>query len=69
MSRRLDSIPNPIDTIFTYASSVFPLDYVIVTLIVCYFVSASIAGVKHLGVRFCHLKMYNIRAQSSKPDP
>lgn len=66
-SKTTDSIPNPIDTIFTYASSVFPLDYIIVTLIVYYFVVASMTGVKHLGVRFCHLKMYNIRANRTVP--
>lgn len=66
-SKTTDSLPNPIDMIFTNAANVFPLDYIIVTLIVYYFVIASMTGVKHLGVRFCHLKMYNIRANRTVP--
>jgi len=66
-SKTTDTLPNPIDWIFTSAASVFPLDYIIVTLIVYYFVIASMTGVKHLGVRFCHLKMYNIRANRTVP--
>jgi LMBR1 domain-containing protein 1 len=66
-SKTTDSLPNPIDMIFTNCSSIFPLDYIIVTLIVYYFVVASMTGVKQLGVRFCHLKMYKIRANRTVP--
>lgn len=66
-SKTTANIVNPVDILFTKASIVFPLDYVIVTLIVYYFIMATIAGVKYFGVRFLHLKMYKIRVQRTVP--
>jgi len=60
-------IVNLLDKIFTMAANVFPIDYVIVTLTVYYFVCATMSGVKTLGVRFCHLKMFSIRAHRTVP--
>jgi len=61
------NIINPVDIALTKASSAFPVDYVIVTLVVYYFVMCTIAGVKYFGVRFLHLKMYKIRANRTVP--
>lgn len=58
---------NPIDAILTATHSVFPIDYVILICIVYYFVIATISGIKMLGVRFCHLKMYKIRPGRTVP--
>jgi len=61
------NVINPVDIALTKASSAFPVDYVIVTLVVYYFVMCTIAGVKYFGVRFLHLKMYKIRANRTVP--
>jgi len=66
-SKTSDTMFNPVDWIFTHAAGIFPIDYILVTLIVYYFVVATMTGVKELGVRFCHLKMYKIRANRTVP--
>lgn len=35
----------------------FPVDYVLLTLVIYYFLSATMSGIRHLGVRFCGMKV------------
>jgi len=58
---------NPIDTFLTYMAQWFPLDYVLLGLLVSYFYFATIDGIIHIGVRFLWMLLYRIRAGASKP--
>jgi LMBR1 domain-containing protein 1 len=60
-------IINPFDLTFTKAATVFPIDYILVVVLVYYLVLATISGVKKMGVRFCHLQMYKIRPRRTVP--
>jgi len=45
----------------------FPLDYIILTCIIYYFVTCTMAGVRALGVRFCGMQVYKMRQQRTAP--
>lgn len=55
------------DQALTLAVKAFPVDYVLVSLIVYFFFAATMSGVKTLGVRFCHLQMFKIRPRRTPP--
>ena len=61
------TVLNPVDWILTKSHSLFPVDYIIITGIVYYFVICTFSGIKNLGVRFCHLKMYSIKPSRTVP--
>jgi LMBR1 domain-containing protein 1 len=57
----------PVDKMLTLAVGVFPVDYILISFIVYFFVICTMAGVKSLGVRFCHLRLYKIRPRRTVP--
>eukprot|EP00037_Helgoeca_nana_P005958 m.55429 g.55429 ORF g.55429 m.55429 type:complete len:753 (-) comp16876_c0_seq1:222-2480(-) len=57
----------PVDKVLGLAMNAFPVDYVLVSLIVYFFGAATMSGVKTLGVRFCHLQMFKIRPGRTPP--
>jgi hypothetical protein len=56
-----------VDKVLGLAMNAFPVDYVLVSLIVYFFGAATMSGVKTLGVRFCHLQMFKIRPGRTPP--
>lgn len=58
---------NPIDTFLVIMAKWFPLDYVLLGLIVTYFYFATLDGIIHIGIRFLCYLLYRIRAGASKP--
>ncbi|XP_033123682.1 probable lysosomal cobalamin transporter [Anneissia japonica] len=60
-------LPNPIDMLLLFSQQVFPLDYIIFAAIILYLFLASIAGIERIGIWFCCVKMYKIRATHTKP--
>ncbi|XP_077990655.1 putative lysosomal cobalamin transporter [Glandiceps talaboti] len=60
------TLPNPLDITLVYCQQVFPLDYVVMCLIILYFVFASMAGVRKIGIWFCCLRMFKIRPHRTK---
>eukprot|EP00039_Didymoeca_costata_P001041 m.49180 g.49180 ORF g.49180 m.49180 type:complete len:688 (+) comp10602_c0_seq1:222-2285(+) len=66
-TKTTQKIINPLDFLFVQASRAFPVDYVLITVIVFFLVLATLSGVKALGVRFCYLKMYKFRVQRTVP--
>lgn len=58
---------NPVDKAMNEFQKAFPVDYVLMTLIIYYFLMATMAGVRQLGVRFCGMKVFNIRRQRTPP--
>lgn len=61
------TLPNPIDIVLVLAQRVFPLDYILVTLIMVYFVFCSISGIRNIGIWFFCVKLYKIRPRRTSP--
>lgn len=61
------TLPNPVDIVLVFAQAAFPLDYVLYSGIVLFFVFSSMSGVKKIGIRFLWLPLYNIKAHSTRP--
>lgn len=55
------------DKIMMLAQKVFPLDYILMTLMVLFFVFASMSGLKKMGIWCCCIKMFKIRAGKTMP--
>merc|ERR550519_2971109 len=50
------SLPNPVDLLLVLAQQVFPLDYLLYTLMILFLLSCSMSGIGNLGIRcFCLL--------------
>eukprot|EP01091_Cochliopodium_minus_P010736 TRINITY_DN2916_c0_g1_i1.p1 TRINITY_DN2916_c0_g1~~TRINITY_DN2916_c0_g1_i1.p1 ORF type:complete len:445 (-),score=91.87 TRINITY_DN2916_c0_g1_i1:43-1377(-) len=61
------SIFNPVDTILTFFSRYFPIDYVIFSSLVLYIFLCIFAGIIGIGVRFFWLKMFNVQRGTTAP--
>ena len=51
------SLPNPLDIVLLYAQRVFPLDYILMTGLVLYFVFCSMGGISHIGIWLCCVRV------------
>jgi LMBR1 domain-containing protein 1 len=49
------------------ASRVFPIDYVLMALLVLLFFSSSVAGIATIGIRFLWLRLFDIRKGHTSP--
>merc|ERR1719161_1666771 len=61
------SLFNPADEIFLRLSGAFPLDFVLLGVLVLYIFSASVFGIVALGIRFLCFSMYALRSRKSLP--
>lgn len=61
------SIPNPIDFILVQSQKVFPIDYIIFTIITLFLILITISGIQKLGLWFFCVKMFKIRMQRTRP--
>lgn len=61
------TLPNPVDIILQYAQRVFPLDYVIILVLVLYLFLSSMAGIRELGVWCLCIRAYKVKPQRSRP--
>ncbi|KAI9668970.1 MAG: hypothetical protein M1829_005198 [Trizodia sp. TS-e1964] len=61
------SIFQPINWIFVQCSKVFPVDYIIVTLLVLFFFTSSVVGIARIGIRFFWLRIFRIRHAHTSP--
>ena len=60
-------ILNPVNWVFVKSSKVFPIDYVLVLLLVLIFFSSSVVGIATLGIRFLWLRIFQIRKGHTSP--
>lgn len=58
---------NPIDEIFLRLSKFFPVDFIILAVLVLYIFIASIYGIVGLGIRIVCINMYSLRTRKSMP--
>jgi LMBR1 domain-containing protein 1 len=61
------NIAQPINFIFTKSAEVFPVDYVLMTLLVLFFFSSSVAGIASIGIRFLWIRLFEIRKGHTSP--
>lgn len=57
----------PINFIFVKAAKAFPVDYVLMALLVLFFFSSSITGVATVGIRFLWVRIFQIRKGRTAP--
>jgi LMBR1 domain-containing protein 1 len=57
----------PLNFIFVKSAKVFPIDYLLFTLLVLLFFSASIVGLATIGIRFLWLTIFRIRKGHTSP--
>ncbi|EFC43767.1 predicted protein [Naegleria gruberi] len=58
---------NPLDLLLTYSSIIFPIDYIILALIICLFIWASMVSLSTIGLRFLCVKLYKLKVRSTVP--
>jgi len=61
------TLPNPLDMLLVLAQQVFPLDYVLYTILILFLLSCSMSGIANVGIRCFCLTFYKIRAWSTLP--
>ncbi|KAG9230764.1 hypothetical protein BJ875DRAFT_431044 [Amylocarpus encephaloides] len=61
------NIFQPVNYVFVQASRVFPIDYVLMALLVLQFFSSSVAGIATIGIRFLWIKLFEIRKGHTSP--
>ena len=57
----------PINALFVHTAKVFPIDYIIMALLVLFLFSSSITGVAAVGIRFLWIRIFQIRKGRTAP--
>lgn len=58
---------NPINWIFVQSAKLFPVDYVIFTILALLFFSSSVIGIASIGIRFLWIRIFQIRKGHTSP--
>lgn len=58
---------NPINQLFIQTARVFPIDYVIFTLLVLLFFAGSVVGIATVGIRFLWINIFQVRKGHTSP--
>jgi LMBR1 domain-containing protein 1 len=61
------NIAQPMNFIFTKSAEIFPVDYILMVLLVLFFFSSSVAGIASIGIRFLWVRLFEIRKGRSPP--
>ncbi|KAL4872155.1 hypothetical protein BDV12DRAFT_151124 [Aspergillus spectabilis] len=61
------NIFNPINQIFVQSAKVFPIDYVLFTLLVLLFFFGSVVGIATVGIRFLWIDIFQVRKGHTSP--
>ncbi|NXK19675.1 LMBD1 protein, partial [Arenaria interpres] len=61
------NLTNPLNMLLPVLQTVFPLDYVLITTIVMYFIFTSMAGIRNMGIWFFWIRLYKIRRGKTQP--
>ncbi|RDL33100.1 Lmbr1 containing protein [Venustampulla echinocandica] len=57
----------PVNYVFVQASRLFPIDYVLMALLVLFFFSSSITGIVTIGIRFLWVRLFQMRKGHTSP--
>ncbi|KAK7902154.1 hypothetical protein WMY93_018923 [Mugilogobius chulae] len=61
------NLTNPLNELLLVLQPVFPLDYILITVITVYFVFTSMAGIRNMGIWFFWIRLYKIRPKRTRP--
>ncbi|KAG7462788.1 hypothetical protein MATL_G00188470 [Megalops atlanticus] len=61
------NLTNPLNELLLALQPVFPLDYILITVITMYFVFTSMAGIRNMGIWFFWIRLYKIRPRRTRP--
>ncbi|NXH60863.1 LMBD1 protein, partial [Rhabdornis inornatus] len=61
------NLSNPLNMLLPVLQRVFPLDYILITTIVMYFIFTSMAGIRNMGIWFFWTRLYKIRRGKTRP--
>ncbi|KAK2014916.1 LMBR1 domain-containing 1 [Colletotrichum eremochloae] len=61
------NIFQPINWIFTQSAKAFPVDYILMALLVLFLFSSSISGIAAVGIRFLWIRIFQIRRGHTAP--
>ncbi|KAM4694679.1 lysosomal cobalamin transport escort protein LMBD1 [Discoglossus pictus] len=61
------NLTNPLNILLPVLQTVFPLDYVLITTIIVYFIFTSMAGIRNMGIWFFWIRLYKIRRGRTRP--
>lgn len=61
------NITNPLNILLPILQRVFPLDYILITVIIMYFFFTSMAGIRNMGIWFFWIRLYKIRRERTRP--
>ncbi|NWW89042.1 LMBD1 protein, partial [Rhynochetos jubatus] len=61
------NLTNPLNMLLPFLQTVFPLDYILITTIVMYFIFTSMAGIRNMGIWFFWIRLYKIRRGKTRP--
>ncbi|KAM4772255.1 lysosomal cobalamin transport escort protein LMBD1 [Rhinophrynus dorsalis] len=61
------NLTNPLNILLPVLQTVFPLDYVLITTIMMYFIFTSMAGIRNMGIWFFWIRLYKIRRGRTRP--
>ncbi|KAK6214848.1 lysosomal cobalamin transporter (LMBR1 domain containing 1) [Colletotrichum tabaci] len=61
------NIFQPINWVFTQSAKAFPVDYILMALLVLFFFSSSISGIATVGIRFLWVRIFQIRRGRTAP--
>ncbi|XP_068597481.1 lysosomal cobalamin transport escort protein LMBD1 [Brachionichthys hirsutus] len=61
------NLTNPLNELLLALQPVFPLDYILITVITMYFVITSMAGIRNMGIWFFWIRLYKIRPKRTRP--
>ncbi|KAG8581955.1 hypothetical protein GDO81_007866 [Engystomops pustulosus] len=61
------NITNPLNILLPILQRVFPLDYILITVIIMYFFFTSMAGIRNMGIWFFWIRLFKIRRERTRP--
>ncbi|XP_072293044.1 lysosomal cobalamin transport escort protein LMBD1 [Eucyclogobius newberryi] len=61
------NLTNPLNELLLVLQPVFPLDYILISVITMYFVFTSMAGIRNMGIWFFWIRLFKIRPKRTRP--
>uniref|UniRef100_A0A8D2LZV1 Lysosomal cobalamin transport escort protein LMBD1 n=1 Tax=Varanus komodoensis TaxID=61221 RepID=A0A8D2LZV1_VARKO len=61
------NLTNPLNMLLPVLQTVFPLDYILISIIIMYFIFTSMAGIRNMGIWFFWIRLYKIRRGRTRP--
>jgi LMBR1 domain-containing protein 1 len=60
-------LPNPLDLLLTWSSSVFPVDYIVFLSFISLIVAGTLTGLANIGIKFFWIHLYQLKWRNTVP--